>query len=187
MASMEEESRVGVVTNPTTAPGVGGWGGGKAKTFITILVVVVTLDLITKLLIQANFHLYDTLDIIGSYVRLTYIHNPGAAFGIHLGPYSRVIFLALSLVALVALGGMYWYTPADDRVRLAAIALICAGAVGNLLDRIKSASGVVDFLDVGVGHVRWPVFNVADIAVTTGAIVLALSLWKEEKRVEGGG
>jgi signal peptidase II len=95
--------------------------------------------------------------------------------------------LVRPLVALVALGGMYWYTPADDRVRLAAIALICAGAVGNLLDRIKSASGVVDFLDVGVGHVRWPVFNVADIAVTTGAIVLALSLWKEEKRVEGGG
>jgi signal peptidase II len=187
MASMEKESRAGVVTDPATAPGVGGWGEGKAKTLIVILVVVVSLDVITKLLIQANFHLYDTLDIVGSYVRLTYIHNPGAAFGIHLGPYSRVIFLALSLVALVALGGMYWYTPANDRVRLASIALICAGAVGNLLDRIKSASGVVDFLDVGVGNVRWPVFNVADIAVTTGAIVLALSLWKEEKRVEGGG
>ncbi|MGH7447666.1 MAG: signal peptidase II, partial [Longimicrobiales bacterium] len=60
----------------------------------------------------------------------------------------------------------------------------CGGAVGNLIDRVRSASGVVDFIDVGVGSVRWPVFNVADMAVTTGAIILALSLWKEEQEVE---
>ena len=157
-------------------------GGGKASLFASVLFAVVALDLSTKMLVQRTFSLYHSVDIIGDYVRLTYIHNPGAAFGINLGPYSRFIFLGLSLIALVALAGMYWVTPARDRVRLSAISLICAGAIGNLLDRVRSAHGVVDFLDVGIGTLRWPVFNVADIAVTTGAIFLALSLWREEQQ-----
>jgi signal peptidase II len=91
----------------------------------------------------------------------------------------------LSLIALAALASMYWVTPARDRVRLTAISLICAGAIGNLVDRVRSTSGVVDFLDVGIDDLRWPVFNVADIAVTSGAILLALSLWREEQHPEG--
>ncbi|MGH7476852.1 MAG: signal peptidase II [Longimicrobiales bacterium] len=156
------------------------WTGGKAALFFGIVSGIVLFDLMTKLLVQRNFHLYQQVELIGDYVRLTYIFNPGAAFGIHLGPYSRIIFLILSLVALLALAGMYWVTPVSDRVRLAAIALICGGALGNLADRVRSVHGVVDFLDVGIGTVRWPVFNVADIAVTIGAIFLALSLWREE-------
>jgi signal peptidase II len=172
-----------------TAPGTPArtWNGGKLTLFLGVLLGVVALDFATKVLIQNTFHLYEQVNVIGDYIRLTYIHNPGAAFGIQLGPpgYSRFIFLGLSLIALVALAGMYWVTPPHDKVRLGAIALICAGAIGNLLDRIRSAHGVVDFLDVGVGDLRWPVFNVADIAVTTGAIFLALSLWKEEQQVDG--
>jgi signal peptidase II len=155
---------------------------GKVGLFAAIFGTVVTLDVVTKLIIQRTFTQYDQMDVVGDYIRLTYIHNPGAAFGIHLGDYSRIIFLVLSLVALAALAGMYWTTPARDRVRLSAIALICAGAIGNLIDRVRSARGVVDFLDVGIGDLRWPVFNVADIAVTTGAIFLALSLWQEEQQ-----
>jgi signal peptidase II len=153
----------------------------KALLFLGIIGGVVVLDFVTKMLVQENLQLYQQIDIIGEYVRLTYIHNPGAAFGIHLGPHSRVIFLVLSTVALIALAGMYWFTPARDRLRLAALALICGGAIGNLIDRVRTEHGVVDFLDIGVGDIRWPVFNVADMAVTIGAIVLALSLWKEEQ------
>lgn len=163
-----------------------GWTGGKTGLFLGIVSCVVLLDYVTKRLIQDNFHLYQQVEIIGDYLRLTFIYNPGAAFGIHLGPYSRAIFLVLSVIALVALGAMYWATPARDKVRLTSISLICAGAIGNLIDRIRSERGVVDFLDVGIGDLRWPVFNVADIAVTTGAIFLALSLWREENR-DGGG
>jgi signal peptidase II len=158
------------------------WNGGKAGMFAAVLFFVVLLDFTTKQLIQRTLHEYEKVNIIGDYLRLTYIYNPGAAFGIHLGEYSRYIFLVLSLIALVALAGMYWVTPARDRIRLSAISLICAGALGNLLDRIRSHAGVVDFLDVGIGELRWPVFNVADIAVTMGAILLALSLWKEERQ-----
>lgn len=166
---------------------------GKARLFFGIVGPVVLLDVISKFLVQQNMRLYQQIDVVGDYFRLTYIHNPGAAFGIHLGEHSRVIFLVLSLVALGALAAMFWSTPARDRVRLSAIALICAGAVGNLIDRVRSEQGVVDFIDMGIGDLRWPVFNVADIAVTTGAIFLALSLWQEDhypeedRRADGGG
>ena len=159
---------------------------GKVTIMAAILAGVLCLDIFTKALVQRNMLVYEQRDIIGEYVRLTYIFNTGAAFGIQLGPYSRQIFLVLSLVALVALVLMYYYTPIQDRLRLASISLICAGAIGNLIDRVRSENGVVDFLDVGIGTMRWPVFNVADMAVTAGAIVLALSLWKEEQR-DGGG
>lgn len=177
------------MTVPANQEAVRSWDGGKLGLFAGVLSAVVAADLATKLLIQRTFFLYEQVSVIGDYVRLTYIHNPGAAFGIQLGPpgYSRFIFLGLTIIALVALAGMYWVTPARDRVRLSAIALICAGAIGNLLDRIRSPEGVVDFLDVGIGELRWPVFNVADIAVTTGAIFLALSLWREEQRADGKG
>lgn len=158
------------------------WNGSKAAVLGGVLGGVLSLDLLTKLLVQRTMTLYQQVDIIGSYVRLTYIHNPGAAFGIEVGEHSRYIFLFLSMLALFALAAMYWVTPAKDRVRLASIALICGGALGNLLDRVRSSAGVVDFLDVGIGDLRWPVFNVADIAVTTGAIFLALSLWREEQQ-----
>jgi signal peptidase II len=162
------------------------WNGSKLRLLGSILTGVVLVDFITKVIIQRNFYEFQKVNVIGEYLRITYIYNTGAAFGIHLGPYSRYIFLGLSLIALVALAGMYWATPAHDRVRLSAISLICAGAIGNLIDRVRSASGVVDFLDVGINNnIRWPVFNVADIAVTSGAILLALSLWKEEQRPEG--
>lgn len=162
------------------------WPMTKVALFFMVIIGVLILDLSTKLLVQRHFYLYQQVDIVGEYLRLTYIYNPGAAFGISVGPYSRQIFLFLSIIALFALVGMYWYTPASDRVRLMAISLICGGAIGNLIDRVRSESGVVDFIDVGVGDIRWPVFNIADMAVTTGAIVLALSLWKEEQGEDGG-
>jgi len=172
------------------APTTRGADGSKARIFVGVLSAVLLLDVITKLAIQRTFRLYEQVHVIGDFFRLTYIHNPGAAFGFYLGEHSRVIFLALSLVALVALLAMYWVTPAMNRVRLTAIALVCGGAVGNLIDRVRSHQGVVDFLDMGIGeNLRWPVFNVADVAVTIGAILLALSLWQEEhgEEPEGGG
>jgi signal peptidase II len=181
---MEKAQEAGV---PVNGEGERSWGRGKGSLFAGIVLSVVVLDFITKLMIQQRFHLYQQVQVIGDYLRLTFIYNPGAAFGIHLGEYSRPIFLVLSVVALVALTGMYWATPIRDRVRLLAISLICAGAIGNLVDRVRSHRGVVDFLDIGIGDLRWPVFNVADIAVTTGAVFLALSLWREERRDDGLG
>jgi signal peptidase II len=161
---------------------VNGDRAAKLKLLGSVIGGVVVVDVITKLVIQATFSLHAQVDVVGDFFRLTYIQNPGAAFGIYLGRFSRGIFLALSLAALAVLGWMYWFTPVRERARLVAIALIAGGALGNLVDRLRTEHGVIDFIDIGLGSLRWPVFNVADMAVTTGAVVLALSLWREERR-----
>ena len=61
------------------------------------------------------------------------------------------------------------------------MALVSAGAIGNIIDRLRFEAGVVDFLDVGVGSYRWPIFNVADMAVSIGAVLLLISFYFEEK------
>lgn len=126
-------------------------------------------------------------EVWGNFLRLTLVYNPGAAFGLHLGPYSRWIFTLLTLVALVILGRLYLSTNRGDTPRTLALALVCAGALGNLLDRLRSELGVVDFLDVGFGGARWPTFNVADMAVSTGAMLLAWVLWKEDRETANEG
>ena len=97
----------------------------------------------------------------------------------HVGPYSRWIFLALTVGVLRVLWSLYRNTRDRDNARTFALALVCAGAVGNAIDRLRSPDGVVDFIDVGFGATRWPTFNVADVAVTGGAALLAWTLWGE--------
>lgn len=156
----------------------------RHATYIALAGSILALDVLTKWIVERTLAPYDPIPVLGDTFRLTYIHNPGAAFGLNFGAYSRPIFLALTLVALVVLWLWYRTTPAADRLRLVAIALVTSGAVGNLIDRVRSPRGVVDFLDVGFGAWRWPIFNVADIAVTTGAILLAISLWREEQEAD---
>ena len=154
----------------------------NASLFWPILFVVAVVDVITKaaaerlLLPRGIPH-----EVLGRTVRFTLVYNPGAAFGLNLGPQSRWIFAALTLVALVILGRLYRTTQAGHVARTVSLALVCAGAVGNLLDRMRSFFGVVDFIDVGVGDARWPTFNVADMAVSVGAALLAWVLWQEDR------
>lgn len=146
------------------------------------LVTVVALDLATKLIAATTLSpQHVPHEILGNHLRLTLVYNPGAAFGLNLGTYSRWIFMALTAGALVILSRLYQATRRGDFLRTIALALVCGGAVGNLIDRIRSATGVVDFIDVGVGDFRWPTFNVADMAVSIGAFLLAWVLWGEER------
>jgi signal peptidase II len=123
--------------------------------------------------------------IIGDVVRFTLAYNPGAAFSMSLGPYSRFIFGAFAVIALVVLWRLYRMTGrgvrAGDRLRVLALGLAWGGAAGNLVDRFRSPQGVVDFIDIGMRDVRFWTFNVADSAVTVGAIALAWSLSQEER------
>ena len=104
-----------------------------------------------------------------------------AAFGLYLGEYSRYIFMILTVGALIILWRLYQSTREGDLPRTLAIALVCAGALGNLIDRIRWHEGVVDFIDVGFRDMRWPTFNVADMAVSTGAFLLAWVLWGDDR------
>jgi signal peptidase II len=141
--------------------------------------VIVVADIVSKLVAESMLSRRLPVSVIGDVVQLRLVYNECAAFGLCLGAYSRWIFFALAIVALFVLGSMVRAAPQGDRVRLFALALVCAGAVGNVIDRLRSPLGVVDFVDVGIGLRRWPTFNVADSAITVGAIALAVSLWLE--------
>ena len=154
--------------------------GNRRSLFWAVLGGVVLFDFITKQLAAAMLGRVPVY-LLGEWLSLRLVHNPGAAFGIHVGAYSRVVFTLLAIVALVVLGAMVRQTRAADWPRLVALALVCGGAVGNLVDRLRSSRGVVDFIDVWIGSFHWPTFNVADMAVSCGAILLAVVLWQEGK------
>lgn len=156
--------------------------GAERRLFLGVALGVVALDAITKVAAEAFLLRSAGVPVVGEWFQLRLVYNPGAAFGLHLGPYSRWIFLALAIGAVVLLNRMSRTAAPGDRFRQLALGLVAGGATGNLLDRIRSPQGVVDFLDVGVGSLRWPTFNVADIAVSCGAVALAISLWIEDSR-----
>jgi signal peptidase II len=160
----------------------GGVAGADRRVFWAAVLLVVTLDLITKLVAEATLLLTPGVPVVGDWFQLRLVYNRGAAFGLHVGPYSRWVFFAVACVAVVVLNRMSQTGPIGDRFRQLALGLVAGGAAGNLVDRIRSARGVVDFLDVGVGSLRWPTFNVADIAVSCGGIALAIALWREDHR-----
>jgi signal peptidase II len=153
----------------------------NALVFWPTVVGVVLADIVTKAIaVYALQPRGFPHPLIGEWVRLTLVYNPGAAFGLSVGSWSRVFFIALTCVAVPVLWRLYKATRPFDNARVLALALVMAGALGNVIDRLRSADGVVDFLDIGIGAMRWPTFNIADIAVTTGAILLSVVLWREE-------
>ena len=146
---------------------------------------MIVADVVSKVLAERLLApRYVPHQIIGDVVRFTLAYNPGAAFSMSLGAYSRQTFGALAVIALVVLYRLYRMTGAagraGDMTRIVALGLAWGGAAGNLIDRFRSPLGVVDFIDIGVGSVRFWTFNVADSAVTVGALVLAWSLSRED-------
>jgi signal peptidase II len=160
----------------------------NARLFWPVLVSIVAIDVLTKRMAVGALGDQQRMphEVISRWLRMTLVYNPGAAFGLHVGEYSRPVFTALTIGALLILGRLYMSTKAGDSSRVAALSLVCGGAMGNLLDRIASSSGVVDFIDIGVGDARWPTFNVADMAVSVGAFLLAVVLWSEDRPAESG-
>lgn len=151
--------------------------------FWGVLALTVLLDRITKMIAESRLVWGDApIPVIGDFTRWRLVYNTGAAFGLHLGSYSRWAFMLIACVAVVVLHRMWREADVADRFRQLALAFVAGGAVGNLVDRVLSARGVVDFIDMGIGDLRWPTYNVADIAVTCGALALALSLWREDAR-----
>ena len=156
--------------------------GAERRVFWTAALVIVVLDLITKLIAEATLLRTPGVSVLGDWFQLRLVYNPGAAFGLHLGPYSRWIFFTIALVAVFVLHRMSRSSPPGDWFRQLALGRVAGGAAGNLVDRIRSGRGVVDFFDVGIGALRWPTFNVADIAVSCGAIALVISMWREDSQ-----
>jgi signal peptidase II len=148
--------------------------------FWVIVGIVVAIDFTTKWLVVRNLAHHVPVRVVGEYARLFLTYNPGAAFGMHVGEASRWVFGALSTIITIALVRWYLQTPPSAPLVRIALPIVVGGALGNLIDRIRLREGVVDFIDIGIGSTRFWVFNVADAAVTVGAILLILAMWRQD-------
>jgi len=142
--------------------------------FAAVVLGVVIVDQVTKAWIAASLSLHQAVSVIPGFFSIVHVQNPGGAFGWMSGEYShikRFFFTAGTLVAAGLLLQLFRRLPREYRLLHFGIALILGGAVGNLIDRIRSGS-VLDFLDFYWRDLHWPAFNVADSAVTIGAGIL---------------
>jgi signal peptidase II len=166
--------------------------GGRAF-YLWIGALVVALDQATKAVVDRFMGLHETREVIDGLVRLTYVRNRGAAFGVLSDaelPYQAFLFAAVSLLALFAIGVYAWRLPAHSRLPRLALALIIGGALGNLIDRVRLGY-VIDFVDVYWRTHHWPAFNVADSCISIGVCLLVVDMLRapraETAAQESGG
>lgn len=135
---------------------------------------VIFLDQITKSMITARFNLHDAYSVIPGFFNLVYVLNPGAAFGFLADASATFRYIFFTGITVLAAGLIVYYLVKSNPRNLilaGSLTLIFGGAVGNLIDRLRFGA-VVDFLDVYLGTAHWPAFNVADSAITVGAILM---------------
>lgn len=146
---------------------------------------VIVTDQLSKLHIMQTMRLHESIPIIPNVFSLTYIRNPGAAFGLLAGSSNafRMVFFGLtSIFALVLLGTILYRMPEREWMGRLSVSAILGGAVGNLIDRLRFGE-VIDFLDVYIENYHWPAFNVADSAITVGVIFLIIHFMFEKQDV----
>lgn len=152
------------------------------KILVPLFVVLVVLDQVTKIYVKDTFVLHETREVIPGLFNLTYVLNPGAAFGFLAKmneSYRQIFFVAVTMIAIAA---VVYLLKKEGHMKLRAFSytLIIAGAVGNLIDRIYIGK-VVDFLDFYVSSYHWPAFNVADSAISVGVCMLMLDLFLQKR------
>ena len=137
------------------------------------------IDQISKVWIKNNLNLWESREILGSFIKFSHVKNPGLAFGISVGEWG-VFVTVLSLLATLFIAYFHWQERFNHPLIVTSLSLILGGAIGNLIDRstiffTENYEGVVDFIDVGFGASRWYTFNIADSAVTVGIILYLLN------------
>jgi signal peptidase II len=160
--------------------------GSDRTIYVVIAALVVALDQLTKMLVDRFMSLHESHLLIDGVLRLTYVQNRGAAFGILSEadlPYQSLLFAVVSLGALGAIAAYAWRLPARSRLPQTALALIMGGALGNLLDRARLGY-VIDFVDAYWGVHHWPAFNVADSAISIGVVLLVIDILRQPQAGE---
>jgi signal peptidase II len=140
--------------------------------------IVVLCDQVSKLFVDAVMWPHQSITVVENYFDITYVRNPGGAFGLFAQAGRKVVrpaLLGLSVVAVVIILWIYHGTPTDRLLVRLAFSLVLGGAIGNLIDRIRF-DAVIDFLDVHWYQYHWPAFNVADAAITVGVTLLCWDL-----------
>ncbi len=146
--------------------------------------VIIVLDQWTKLHVMETMRLHESIPVIPNLFSITYIRNPGAAFGFLSSSSSsfRFVFFGItSVFALGLLGTILVRMPAEEWMGQLSVAGILGGAIGNLLDRLRYGE-VIDFLDFYVNGYHWPAFNIADSAITVGVCFLILHFAFEKQK-----
>lgn len=154
----------------------------KAAVFWPLVSLLVLADCTTKQVAAERLEPeHVPHEVLGDVVRFTLAYNPGASFSVSLGEHTRWILASLAFGVLGVLMMQYRRVAQHDRMLALALAFIVAGACGNLLDRLRRPRGVVDFIDIGIGDVRFWTFNLADVAVFCGAVLLAHLLIRRDR------
>jgi signal peptidase II len=157
----------------------------KLRITLPLMLLVLLVDCSTKdLAVTALSPEYTPHPVAGDILRLTLAYNQDAAMGLPLGRFGRWPLIATGVGIIAALVRMLWLTSPGAGTKRVALGLVIGGALGNLSSRITTPRGVVDFIDLGIGDRRFYLFNVADIAVCAGAVLLAWILWQEGRNVE---
>ena len=147
--------------------------------FVSAIMVIA--DQISKTVVRNTMSLYESIPVIPEFFHLTYVTNDGMAFGINF-PFGIYVFSAISIIFTGFLFWYLWSIKDDEIVVRTGVALILAGAIGNLIDRIFLGA-VIDFLDFMIGNFHWYVFNLADSYVTVGMVLVLIdSIILEKKR-----
>lgn len=137
-------------------------------------------DRLTKALIESRVAMWETIVVIPGFFNIVHTRNPGAAFSLLASAdagWRSALLVGLSLLAAALLGVLLWRSPQPGGAPRWALALMLGGALGNLYDRLI-AGEVTDFLEFYVGRFRWPAFNIADSAISLGAALIVLDLWR---------
>lgn len=149
----------------------------KTRLFLSIFVIALILDQLTKVWIVSEFHYSERWVLISGFLDFTHVRNPGGAFSFFAGApvFQRMVFfLGTTTLAIVLLLFFFRRLPEDARLSAVALGAILGGAVGNMIDRIAYGA-VIDFIDVHLwGGYTWPTFNLADSFIVVGVAVLIL-------------
>ncbi len=142
-----------------------------------VALAIVLVDHATKIFVAARMAPGSTVPLLGDYLRLVYVRNSGGAFGLLRDSGTPFVFISIAASLLVFL---YLYLVPPRRVLGRwALAVILGGALGNMIDRVFRSGEVIDFIEMGISSkLRWPAYNVADMAVTVGVALLVIEfLW----------
>ena len=145
----------------------------KLRAFLPVFAGVFLSDCVSKrVAVDQLSPPYVPHEVVGDVVRFTLAYNVKAAMGLSAGSASRWILALIASAMLVAVAVWLRRTTEKNPMLFTGVALVAGGALGNLVDRLRWDRGVVDFIDIGFGNTRFWIFNVADAAITLGAVLL---------------
>ena len=148
-----------------------------ARYWFLLSIVVILLDQWSKWLAEISLIPYQPVPVLPLF-NFTLAYNTGAAFSFlsDAGGWQRWFFISLTVIVVAVLVNWLWRMRAEERLQAASISLVLGGAIGNLIDRVWLGH-VIDFLDVYYGSYHWPIFNIADSAITVGVVLLIIDLF----------